>query len=256
MRKEKRGMVYFLLMVFLFAGCAAPVTYTAGKALLQSMRVDGTAGPQTLRAVLKITVYDGRKKSTVTGVVNTVPRQRYKIDFKGPVGSHLGSFYWVKDSVWSLFVPKEELLIQGDHDRVYIPILKLDSVVIHDVLGFLWGGYLPAGEYAKDEKEKDMYRTTDGRAGYAIDARSGLVRRAVLSSGYVMEYGGYTEQNGRPVAGSVAIHRNNMHLLDIKTKTITDNPTWKKSPFFLRLPGGMMPVSPEEAERVGLLSEG
>jgi len=255
MRKETRGMAFFLLLAFIFAGCAAPVTYTAGKMLHKNMRVDGTAVPQTLRAVLKITVYDGRKKSTVTGVVNTVPRQRYKIDFKGPVGSHLGSFYWVKDSVWSLFIPKEELLIQGDHDRVHIPILKLDSVIIHDVLGFLWGGYLPAGGYVKDEKVRGMYRTSDGRAGYAIDARSGLVRRAVLSSGYVMEYGGYTEQYGRPVAGSVAIFRNTRHLLDIRVKSVVDNPQWKKSPFFLRLPGGMMPLSPEEAERVGLLSE-
>ncbi|MFC1586000.1 hypothetical protein ACFL5V_10670 [Fibrobacterota bacterium] len=235
--------------------CAPVVKYHQGLQLMDTKRIEGVSRPDSLRAVLKITVYEEKKKSSLTTVLAMVPETRYKMDFKGPMGSHLGSFYWVADSLWSLIIPGEDLFYQGKHDKVTLSLLKLERMMIHHMVGFLWGGYLREGVYEEQNtaKKDKVFREIDKNTVYRIGPENGLVKSASFSK-YKIEYIDYETYNGRPLAGNIKIYQYNQLkydelLLEMKVKTLEDNPSWNKSPFFIKVPRGLTPVrQPVEME--------
>jgi murein L,D-transpeptidase YcbB/YkuD len=54
-----------------------------------------------------------------------------------------------------------------------------------------------------------------------------------------VEYKDYDLFNKRLLSRRVVVLRKNNPLMQIKVKSIEDNPSWRKPPFFIKVPKGM-----------------
>ncbi len=229
------------LSALLFFGCAkgmrtGPISPDSARLVL----------PDSLRAELDLTAQDGRRQRTVSAVLASIPGERYKLDLFGLPGMLGGSFLWMQEE-WNLVLFEEGVFFAGQGDRVSLPNLKLDSLPVHALSSFLWGGMM----VQEIDASPAPAETTDTPASRPSekwvlqrDSRTGLPSRAVEEiSGIRLDLSQYTGVNGRPVPRQVRISdREGKHLLDIRVKRVDDNPTWKRDPFFLRIPPGFREI--------------
>ena len=237
-RLLKSSLLFFSVCILSF--CTKPLRYGPGLMLIEKQEVAQSAAPVTLRALFKVTTYSEREKSSFTSVFSTQTEQRVKMDFKGPLGSHLASFYWVRDSGWVLVIPKEKLGYQGQNNEILLPFLGLDSVTITEIFGFLWGRSIQQGKYHPLEpvNKNHIYIHATDSTQYGINSTTGLVAWKKLRR-YRVTYGDYDYVYNRPIARKVRVFSGDEPLVDIKVKKVEDNPLWKKSPFFIKIPKGL-----------------
>ncbi len=223
----------------LLTGCGPKVMFIPGLNFIQSKEYAAAEIPEKLQAKLKTTAYRGKEKTGFTTLLSAIPHERYRLEFKGPLGNHMGDLYWVKDSLWTLYVPSEDIFFQDSGTSFQLPHLTLDSLDINLVFGFLWGQLASPGIYrvSPPEKGKIQALREDGRGALTLDSKSGQVVRT-LSGKYRLEYDKYSEMNGQVIPKEVTLYREGERLLTLETKKVKTNFRWKRSPFHIQGPEG------------------
>jgi hypothetical protein len=105
------------------------------------------------------------------------------------------------------------------------------------------------------------YPGRDARWRITLDPKTGLVREALREdSAFRIEYGDYkrgpagsgqnasaSAEDGRPVPHRPVPHRVKLYrfreqILEIRVKSLEDNPHWRRDPFFIKVPKGFRKV--------------
>ncbi len=175
--------------------------------------------PDSLVALVKLTVYEKKKKKNIQGVISILPEKRYKLELKGLMNKHLGTFYWVKDSTWALYVPSEKIIYAGEPESVSFPVFDLENVYWKPFFDALWNGLIPQGD-----------KEGLGATGYLSFSEK---------QGYRIEYKELHVENQRVVPQRISLFFKGEKQLEMKYKKIRDNPKLKKSPFYLNIPKGV-----------------
>lgn len=85
-----------------------------------------------------------QEKGSVTAYFYVVPKQRYRIELKGPLGIHVASILWTSEQ-WEVWIPNEETLWRGQGSQIRLPIPGLEAFNIHQFVQSLWGDVLAPG---------------------------------------------------------------------------------------------------------------
>ncbi len=223
-----------LLIVFLLLNCTAPVLYNPGLAALRGAKKTENFPVDSLVAKAKITVYEGKKKTSAGLIVSLVPKKAYKMDIKGPLGNQLAEFLWIRDSNWVLNAPEQNLYESGEGELVHLPNFNLENVSIHLLLGFLWGEILGDSLGCKShDRQKTICRDKMGKQ-YFIHKKSGHLLELAHKQNKI-KYGDYREHQSYVFPHEIRFFQNGKQLLSMEIKKVKWNPAWKKSPFSLSL---------------------
>jgi len=265
----------------LLAGCASAPKFHAGEALLKGETPVFPPPPDSLRCELDLTAFSGGHKSSVSAAFSAKPSLSYKLDLFGLPGMVAGGFLWTP-ARWTLVLFDREEFDEGEGEHVEIGNLGLKEISVHDVFSFLWGDFFPgdgpaagapeglartADPHAADEASAKLatsdksaaspnaashvfaYPGRDARWRVTLDAKTGLVREAVREdSAFRIGYDDYRRGNGaaldggRPVPRRVRLYRFREEVLEIKVKSLEDNPHWRRDPFFIKVPKGFRRV--------------
>lgn len=231
--------------------------------------------PDSLRAELELTAFAGGRKSTVSAAFSAKPRGGYKLDLYGLPGMVAASFLWTREQ-WTLVLFDREEFSQGAGEHVEMGNLGLREVSVHDIFSFLWGDFAPgdaprdAGgdpDSLKAELPQDWRALGGGTFGYTgdgvrwrmrLDQQTGLAREAWREdSAFRIEFTDYrtvgsgavgsgdgAHGSNRPLPGKVRLYRYRDPVLEIKVKSVEDNPHWRRNPFFIKVPKGFTGLRP------------
>lgn len=241
-------------IAFFLSGCAVAPHFPAGEALLKGEPSRFPPAPDSLRAELELTAFGGGRKSSVSAAFVARPEAEYKLDLFGLPGMVAGSFLWTPER-WTLVVFDQEEYVEGVGAHVEIGNLGLNEISVHDMFSALWGDFFPGDTPGSDTAAPPGIRSLgDATFGYEaqgvrwrvhLDPGTGLVRQALREdSAFRIAYSDYrigsggTLEKGRPVPGRIRIYRYRDPLLDIRVKSVEDNPRWHRNPFFIRIPKG------------------
>jgi len=215
-------------------GCGTSVKYTPGIKFLESREFPQKTPPPKIQVKMKTVIYQGKSKSGFTTLLSSIPAERYRFEFKGPLGGHLGDFYWVKDSTWTLSIPSENLLTQGEGQSIQLPYLSLDSLDINFVFGFLWGQLARPGVYQFKKASKKTVEGwhQDGHYRVLLETKTGQIKEA-YSGIYTLKASAYKSMNNQLLPTKLALFKENKLLLTMDISKINIHPTWKRSPFFI-----------------------
>jgi hypothetical protein len=249
-----------LLLAALLAGCASAPRYPAGRALLEGVTPEFPKPPDSLRAELELTAFAGGRKSSLSAAFSAKPRAAYKLDLFGLPGMVAGGFLWNPDG-WDLVLFDRGEYVEGDGEHVEIGNLGLREIPVHDVFSWLWGDYFP-GDSARAGLPEGWARAADGSFGYRaggmawrvdLDPKTGLPRSAARAdSAFRIEFDGWRMSKGsgakgpqpkglageRPTPRMVRFYRYREPLLEIKVKSLEDDPHWRRNPFAIKIPNG------------------
>ena len=212
--------------------------------------------PDSLRTELELTAFADGRKSSVSAAFSAKPRLAYKLDLFGLPGMVAGSFLWTPEK-WNLVLFDREEYVEGAGEHVEIGNLGLKETSVHDVFSFLWGDFFP-GDGASGTPE-GLTRAGEGLFSYPaqdmrwrviLDPKTGLVREAAREDSafrigftdYQRASGGALEKKGRPVPRKVRLYRYREQVLEIRVKSLEDNPRWRRDPFFVKVPKGFRKV--------------
>lgn len=149
MTRVSREAFFALFASLLLLGCAPKPHFPAGEALLRGETPPASPVPDSLRAELELTGFQGGRKSTVSAALSAIPWRRYKMDVYGLPGMVEASFLWT-DTGWALVLYEREGYLQGYGDTVELPGLGVGGVPVHDLFACLWGDFFPGdGESAR-----------------------------------------------------------------------------------------------------------
>jgi hypothetical protein len=271
--KSFHRLFYFLPTAFAFAaicsGCATAPRFPAGEAILKGETPRFPPAPDSLRAELELTAFGGGKKSSVSAAFLAKPWKSYKLDLFGLPGMAAGSFLWTPER-WTLVLFDRGEYVEGAGEHVEIGDLGLREISVHDIFSFLWGdffpgdlprvpgdlprvpGDLPRGDGAAADPPEGMRHLGNGSFGYSargnrwrvtLDEKTGLAREAlredsafrIAFADYKARSGGSLE-TGRPVPRRVRLYRYGEAVLEIRVKSVEDNPRWRRDPFFVKIP--------------------
>lgn len=123
-------------------GCGPKVYFKGGEALLEGEAPPEMKVPDSLRASLELTGYQGRRKTTVATTFSSLPGRKYRMDVYGFPGMVEATFHWA-DTGWTLIVYGREGYLRGYGDTVDLPGLGVGKVPVHDLFAFLWGDFFP-----------------------------------------------------------------------------------------------------------------
>lgn len=257
-----------MLAAVLLAGCAVAPRYPAGQAILKGETPVFPPSPDSLRTELELTAFGDGRKSSVSAAFSAKPWASYKLDLFGLPGMVAGSFLWTGGK-WTLVLFDREEAVEGAGEHVEIGNLGLREIPVHDVFSFLWGDFFP-GDLPR-ESQGDSSRADSAGGGpqgapegltpmggnafsypargmrwrVTLDPGTGLVREAVREdSVFRIEYDDYkrggsgAKDKGRPVPRKVRLSRFREQVLEIKVKTLEDDPKWRRNPFFIKIPKG------------------
>lgn len=267
-----------LFLFLLLSGCAPKARFPAGQAILRGETPAGPPLPDSLRAGLELTGFQGGRKTSVSAALSAVPWKRYKLDLYGLPGMVAASFLWT-DTGWTLVLYERDGYLQGYGDAVDLPGLGIGSAPVHDLFACLWGDFFPGdgpagrdggaagpdsagmgapggakgfgetggsvlpGSWEKGEGGTVAYEAGGFRWTATLDSRTGTVQEAVRAdSAFRIVYLDYRLRNGRPVPGKVRVFAGSRPLLEIGVGPVEDNPAWKRNPFRIRIPEGFSPL--------------
>jgi hypothetical protein len=239
--------------ILLLAGCASAPRFPAGEAILKGETPVFPPPPDSLRTELELTAFGGGRKSSVSAAFSAKPLLAYKLDLFGVPGMVAGSFLWTPGK-WTLVLFDREEYVEGAGEHVEIGNLGLKEISVHDVFSFLWGDFFP-GDSATGTPE-GLTRAGEGAFTYpargmrwrvSLDAKTGQVREAAREdSAFRIDFGDYQRSKegaldqgkGRAVPRKVKLFRYREQVLEIRVKTLEDNPHWRRDPFFVKVPKG------------------
>lgn len=253
-----------LALSALLSGCATAPKFPAGEAILKGEAPRFPPAPDSLRCDLELTAFNDGRKSSISAAFLAKPWTRYKLDLFGLPGMVGGSFLWTP-ATWTLVLFDRETYAEGAGEHVAIGNLGLREVSVHDVFSFLWGDFFP-GDHAQGDSSgaeragaagpgwpKGLQNLGNGAFGYTVlgvrwraylDGKTGLVREALREdSAFRIEYAEYKAASGgsgkgRPVPGKVRLYRYRDPVLEIKVKSVEDDPHWRRDPFTVKVPKG------------------
>lgn len=159
-----------VLASLLLAGCGPKVLFKGGEALLKGEIPPAAQVPDSLRASLELTGYQGLRKTTVSAAFSALPRKRYRMDVYGLPGMVEATFHWA-DTGWTLVVFGREGYLRGYGDAVDLPGLGLGRVPVHDLFACLWGDFFPGdGASGPENGSADPEAAAAGDTAGAPDA--------------------------------------------------------------------------------------
>lgn len=135
-------LMAILPTMFGLIGCAPKARYAAGEALLRGEAPPAASAPDSLRASLELTAFQGARKLTVSAALSAKPLSRYKLEVYGLPGMLEASFLWT-DTGWTLVVYGREGYLEGYGDTVDLPGLGIRGAPVHDLFACLWGDFFP-----------------------------------------------------------------------------------------------------------------
>ena len=245
-----------LLAAALLAGCASAPRYPAGRALVDGVTPKFPTPPQSLRAELELTAFGGGRKSSVNAVFSCAPLSAYKLDLFGLPGMVAGGFLWKQDK-WDLVIFDREEYVEGEGEHVEIGNLGLREISVHDMFSWMWGDYFPGDSARETGPPPGWGRGADGRIGYRareafwqveLDPKTGLPCAAERAdSAFRIEFSAWRAGAGaaakeRPVPRKVRLYRYREPVLEIKVKSVEDDPNWRREPFSIKIPKGFRRV--------------
>jgi hypothetical protein len=261
-----RSRPSLLLAALLLCACASAPKFGPGQAMAKGETPVFPPAPDSLRCELELTAFGGGRKSSVSAAFSAKPRLSYKLDLFGLPGVVAGSFLWTADK-WTLVLFDREEFGEGAGEHVEIGNLGLKEISVHDVFSFLWGDFFPGAARIEGGSGNASgtpeglaraepvgaagvftYPGKDARWRVTLDPATGLVREAAREdSAMRIEYGEWRSGNGaadkgRPVPRRVKLFRYREPALEIRVKSLEDNPKWRRDPFFIKVPKGFRRV--------------
>ena len=167
-KRKKACFALFASLILL--GCAPKPRFPAGEALLRGERPLAPPLPDSLRAELEMTGFQGGRKSTVSAALSALPWSRYKLDLYGLPGMVGASFLWT-DTGWTLVLYERDGYLQGYGDTVDLPGLGVGAVPVHDLFACLWGDFFPGDGGARGGVSGGRISAT-GSPGDSVDRES------------------------------------------------------------------------------------
>jgi len=259
--------VTLAVAALLLWGCAVKPRYPAGEALLKGETAQLPPRPDSLRAELELTAFAGGRKSSVSAAFSCLPRSKYKLDLFGLPGMVAASFLWLQGQGqepdhWTLVMFDRESYAADTGEHVEFGNLGIREVSVHDIFSFLWGDFFPGyparpgGVLPADFQgggDGTLRYTAQGQHWTAwLEPGTGLVRGAVREdSAFRMEYSDYKILKNRPVPRRARLFSRSGLVLEIRVKSVEDDPHWRRDPFFIKVPKGFQKVDrgPENARK-------
>ncbi len=241
--KAKTGLYNVLILyiaLFLFlSNCAKTVIYSQGLSLIDNQPPQWVSMSDSLFAVLRIKAVD-RKGQIAAAHLYSLPGIKSKIEFQGPMGSYLGGFLWLADSGWSIVIPEEGVYCHEKGDSISLPFIGVSKFPLSLLITSLQGQYVPVSGLimSGSHKDKPLFLDTSTGRKYELQPSTGLVLNVTLPDSGRILFSDYKWDDGRPLAGQIEMLDNKGGGLNIKVKKVVFNPTWRRTPFFLKAPRG------------------
>lgn len=241
--KVKTGLYKVLILcmtLFIFlTNCAKTVIYSQGLSLINNKQPLSFSRSDSLFAVLSVSA-GARKGRIAAAYLYSLPGIKSKIEFQGPMGSYLGGFLWRADSGWSMVIPEEGVYCHEKGDSISLPFLGVSRFPLSLLIRSLQGRYVPVSGLIMSSSNKDnpLFLDTSTGRKYELQPSTGLVLNVTLPDGGIILYSDYKWDDGQPLAGQIEMLDNKGSGLNIRVKKVVFNPTWRRSPFYLKVPRG------------------
>ena len=238
-----------LVLVCMLSACAgtkAPAPDAAAKqAVPAEVKLD------SLRAKMAITLVDENgKEQNLDAVLFSVPRQRYRMEFTGPMGIGVASMLWT-DEGWTMVFPTEKLYMSG---RGYMVGLfnaaNIPMVNIHQVAGFFDGEYMPAGAKLVSERDSAGLKIAEAddpmgvRLTYAL--RDGQVewisKKGRDGKPEVLKFLDYRQFEGKTLAEKIVFERDGKMFLEMRLKKVAHGKPFSLGTWRLKVPASYKSV--------------
>lgn len=178
-----------------------------------------------IKAVFKLRVWETAKKSSsATLVVAALPNEKYVLEVMDPFGMSRAKLFWKKDSLWTLYIPKDKVAFTGSNGLITLPFMNLEKLDIEQFLDFIWEH--PIKWSAKLSKTDSLGNYTRVLKSFAKKPLSSKSVSKVLPQG----------AHWAPELIQVFDNANGNPLAELRVRKISYNAEWKKPPFFLSLP--------------------
>ncbi len=259
-RRRMQGSPLLLALVALMLWhCSPPPTvFPEGRRLLEGERPAPPPRPDSLSAELSLTFHEGGGRNTVSATLSALPYDKYKLDFFGLFGVLLAGFYF-EDSSWTLAIYEDGVFMRREGNHIALPQLGVEPLSVHLFFSYLWGHFLPIGEWEDGVDYSPptptsisgapIVRVEYGGEEWRVEwnARTGTVAAYVQETrNFRMEFENYRTLRGRPIPRRASLWREGKKVLDIEVKDVRYNPKWKRTPFFLKIPDSFREVELRE----------
>ncbi len=167
-----RAVLYLSLVTLFCSGCGNNHTK------IDTFLKNQSAAPVPfVKALFEVTIKDSNENNQLTAVALCVPDSKYRIEFYGPLGIHVGSFLWLSDK-WELYSPEDNILYIGTGSKIETP--ELQGINIHYLVGAFWNNLLPQGWMHAQHNESgnnEILEWSDSRQKFkaAINQKNGEV---------------------------------------------------------------------------------
>ena len=109
---EKKNIWIGLVSILFLMGCAKKIHFLEGSMLVSGHSKNISVVSSPLKAVSSLTIFQDEKKSSVHCAVAMIPQEKILIQFTGPLGIHLGSYYAIRDSAWVWINHREKQIVK------------------------------------------------------------------------------------------------------------------------------------------------
>ena len=226
-------LCWFIFTSCFFYGCTNNYNNRFNKST-ESHRFSKIEELKGVSAILKIKFFNNREKNNILCIASIIPRSKIKLEFHGLLNKHIGDFYWVKDSTWTLTIPSEDLTYEGEWDNVSLPTFGLEELLLEPFLDPLWDGRAVREEWkviAINQKNIE-YLDEISKVKYWVSAKTKRIEKAKKDQ-YTIQYFGILESANRPIPQKIEVYFKGKIQMKVDVKKVKDNPLWKKSPFFI-----------------------
>ena len=201
--------------------------------------------PDSLRAKMAITLVDENgKEQNLDAVLFSVPRQRYRMEFTGPMGIGVASMLWTEEG-WTMTFPTEKLYMKGAGYMVGLfgeP--SIPTVNIHQIAGFFDGQYVPGGVKSVSKRDSAGLKLVEAddamgiRLTYAV--RDGqmewISKKGSGGKPEVLKFLDYRQFEGRTLAEKIVFERDGAKYLEIRLKKVTHGKAFSPGTWRLNVP--------------------
>ena len=207
--------------------------------------------PDSLRAKMAITLVDDNgKEQNLDAVLFSVPRQRYRMEFTGPMGIGVASMLWTEEG-WTMTFPTEKLYMKG---RGYMVGLfnaaNIPMVNIHQIAGFFDGEYMPEGAKLVSERDSAGLKLVEAddamgiRLTYAV--RDGQVewisKKGRDGKPEMLKFLDYGQFEGKTLAEKIVFERDGKMFLMMRLKKVTHGKPFSFGTWRLKVPASYKSV--------------